>query len=293
MKEHLARRSRARPGLTSVTNVIRLIDCFSDNEYEIGISGFATRLGLAKSTVHRLAATLTYTGLLEQNSETGKYRLGLKVFELGSLVRRKMDISNEAKPWLMRLRDQSGETVRLAVLGQGGIVYINFLDSRHAIRMTSGIGLRGPVHCTAEGKSLLAYQPKEIVDRIVGLPFEQRTNHTITDPKMLRKELAAVRAAGYAIDDEECEIGMRCIAAPVRDDSGNVIAAVGVAGPVQRLTKKLLLSLAPSLLGTVQAISQRLGCPSHQESPLRFGYPSHRRPERSALGSIPEISNDR
>lgn len=261
-------RPRAKARLSSVANAIRVVKAFSDDEFEIGISSLASRLGLAKSTVHRLATTLIDAGMLEQNPETGKYRLGLLVFELGSLVRRKIDVYNEAKPWLFGLRDQTGETVHLAVLGRQGLVYINFIESQKAIRMSTGLGQRKPLHCTAEGKALLAFQPPEMIERTVAAGLERLTPKTITDAAALRDELAVVRARGYATDDEESEPGMRCIAAPVRDDSGNVTAAVGIAGPVQRLTKKMLLSHAPALLNAVAAISQRLGDrPPHE--PLR------------------------
>ncbi len=264
-----ARLPGAKARLSSVANAIRLVKAFSDQDYEIGISALAGRLGLAKSTVHRLATTLIDAGMLEQNRETGKYRLGLMVFELGSLVRRKMDIYNEAKPWLMALREQTGETVHLAVLGNRGMVYVNFLESQKAIRMSSRIGMRGPMHCTAEGKVLLAFQPEDATERLVGANLERQTPNTITALDALREDLTAVRSRGYAIDDEECELGMRCIAAPVRDDDGNVMAAVGIAGPVQRLTKKMLVSLAPTLLNAVQAISQRLGDRPAGEAPRR------------------------
>lgn len=263
--EHPPSRARAKSRLSSVANAIRVVKAFSDHEFEIGISSLANRLGLAKSTVHRLATTLIDAGILEQNPETGKYRLGLLVFELGSLVRRKIDVYNEAKPWLFALRDQTGETVHLAVLGRQGLVYINFIESQKAIRMSTGLGQRKPLHCTAEGKALLAFQPAETIERVIAAGLERLTPKTITDPAILRDELAVVRARGYATDDEESEPGMRCIAAPVRDDSGNVTAAVGIAGPVQRLTKKMLLSHAPALLNAVASMSQRLGDrPTHE-----------------------------
>jgi DNA-binding IclR family transcriptional regulator len=122
--------------LSSVANAIRLVKVFSDDDYEIGISDLGKRLLLPKSAVHRLASTLIDAGMLEQNAENGKYRLGLTLFELGSLVRRKMDFSSEAKPYLMALREKTGETVHLAILGHTSIIYINSLESKHAIRMT-------------------------------------------------------------------------------------------------------------------------------------------------------------
>jgi DNA-binding IclR family transcriptional regulator len=245
--------------LSSVANAIRLIKTFSDDDYEIGITDLAKRLLLPKSTVHRLAATLIDAGILEQNIEDGKYRLGLVVFELGSLVRRKMDFSSEAKPFLMTLREKTNETVHLAILDQLSILYVNSLESKQAIRMTLDVGVRKPAYCTAEGKVLLAFQPPEAVEQLFATRLTERTPHTITDPESLRQELAAVRLRGYAIEDEESELGLRSIAAPVHDYSGHVIAAASVAGPTQRLTKKVLLAYAPDVVAAGKAISQRLG----------------------------------
>jgi DNA-binding IclR family transcriptional regulator len=245
--------------LSSVANAIRLIKTFTDDDYEIGISDLAKRLLLPKSTVHRLAATLIDAGLLEQNPETAKYRLGLVIFELGSLVRRKMDFSSEAKPYLMTLREKTGETVHLAILDQLSILFINTLESKHAIRMTLDVGMRKPAYCTAAGKVLLAFQSPEVIERVCASKLIERTPNTIVDPESLRQELATILMRGYAIDDEESELGLRSIAAPVRDYGGNVIAATSVAGPAQRMTKKVLLSYAPDVIAAGEAISQRLG----------------------------------
>jgi IclR family transcriptional regulator, KDG regulon repressor len=245
--------------LSSVANAILLMKSFSDEQSELGISALAARLGLAKSTVHRLASTLVEAGMLEQNKETGKYRLGLAVFELGSLVRRRIDISLEAKPWLMTLREQTGETVDLSILDHGGVVCVNFLESKKVNRISSGIGLRKPVHCTAEGKALIAFQPAATIERMIGAKLDRRTPRTLVEPGELKEELANIRARGYATDDEEYELGVRSIAAPIRDDSGNSVAAVGVTGPTQRLTKNRLQGLARFVIDAAKAISLRLG----------------------------------
>lgn len=258
-KSKLAKPHENKKRLSSVANSIRLLKAFSDEEYEIGISQLAKQLKLAKSTVHRLASTLMEAGMLEQNAESGKYRLGLVVFEMGALVRRQMDYSTEARPYLTMLRERTGETVHLAILDQTSIIYINYLASRQVIRMSTELGMRKPAYCTGEGKALVAFQQPEVIEQIISAGLQEHTAKTITNPAALRKELVAIRARGYAIDDEECELGMRCIAAPVRDHTGKVIAATGVAGPTQRLTKKKLSAYAPDVVGAADAISQRLG----------------------------------
>ena len=250
---------RIRTRLSSVANAMRLIKVFSDAQYEIGISELAQHLGVAKSTAHRLAATLVAEGMLEQNAQDGKYRLGLALFELGSLVRRKMDVTAEAKLYLKALAENTGETLHLAVLDHQAVLYINIIESQRAIRMGYKIGTRAPLHCTAVGKALLAFQPPEVIEEAIARGLPGCTASTIIDPQTFRRELAAVRARGYALEDEESEAGLRSIAAAVRNYSGHVIAAIGIAGPAHRMTKKILLSYAHDLLQATDAVSQRLG----------------------------------
>ena len=245
--------------LSSVAAAIKLLKAFTEDETEFGISGLAKRLGLAKSTIHRLATTLVADGLLEQDPQSGKYRLGIALFRLGALVRRRMDVSNEARPFLFDLRKKTNETVHLAILDGTEIMYVYYLESTQAIRMRSDLGGRKPAYCTAEGQAILAFGPSDVVDRVTRGGLRARTPQTITDAGKLAKTLAFVRQRGYAMDDEESEIGMRCIAAPIRNDGGDVVAAVGVAGPVSRLTKRTLASFAPHVIGTAAAISARIG----------------------------------
>jgi DNA-binding IclR family transcriptional regulator len=245
--------------LSSVASSIRLLKAFSEEQVEIGISDLAKRLGVAKSTVHRLAVTLVADGMLEQNPDTGKYRLGLSLFRLGSLVRQRMNVSNEGRSLLRELREKVDETVHCAVLDGAEIMYVFNLEGTQAIRMRADIGVRKPAYCTAEGQVLLAYQSPEVVDRVIARGMPARTPQTITDPEALKKVLEGIRARGYAIEDEESEIGMRCIAAPLLNDAGEVVAAVGVAGPVTRLSKKALSGYLPHVMETAAAISARLG----------------------------------
>jgi IclR family KDG regulon transcriptional repressor len=248
-----------RTRLSSVTNAVALMKAFSDEESELGVSALARRLRLAKSTAHRLASTLLEAGMLEQDEKTGRYRLGVGVFELGSLVRRKIDLSFEAKPWLMALREQTNEAVNLSILDHGSVVCVNFLESKKLNRICSGVGLRKPVHCTAEGKALIAFQSAAVIERVIDAELERRTLRTVVSPAALKEEFAAISARGYATEEEEYEMGVRGIAAPVRDDSGVPVAAVGVTGPTRRLTKARLPGLAHDVDAVAKAISVRLG----------------------------------
>ena len=245
--------------LSSVANSIRLLSSFSGQENELGITVLASRLKLAKSTVHRLAATLTAARFLEQNGETGKYRLGLALFELGSLVRARMDVADAARQKLRELLETTGETVQLGIIDHQSVLYIYEMESRRAIRMAAAVGARAPLHCTAVGKVLLASQPEEYVKQVLELGLKSYTPKTITKNEELLEALAEVQQHDYATDDEESETGLRAIASPVRNHTGQVIAAVGLAAPVQRMNKQVMKTCVPSVIATASAVSARLG----------------------------------
>jgi IclR family transcriptional regulator, KDG regulon repressor len=257
MEQRNNRGAKAR--LSSVANSIRLLGSFSGEENELGITTLATRLRLAKSTVHRLATTLTSSRFLEQNGETGKYRLGLALFELGALVRRRMDVANEARPKLRELLEKTGETVQLGIVDHFSVLYVYEMESRRAIRMAAAVGARAPLHCTAVGKVLLASQPQDYVKQVLDLGLTSYTPKTVTRRDAVLAMLTEVSARDYATDDEESEIGLRAIASPVRNHTGAVIAAVGMAAPVQRMNKKAMQTCVPDVLATATAISARLG----------------------------------
>lgn len=248
-----------RNRLSSVTTAIRLLKAFSADEAELGISTLAQRLGVAKSTVHRLVVTLVAEGLLEQNPETERYKLGIGLFGLGALVRQRMDLSNEARPHLFSLRETTGETILLGIPTDTEIMYIYTMESPHAVRLRGDIGVRRPAHCTAIGQAIYAFASEDVVERLLARPLPQRTPRTVTDPDRLRAIFAEVRARGYAIEDEESEPGIRGLAAPVRGADGHVVGAVGIAGPSQRIAPDALNSFVTPLLDAAAAISVRLG----------------------------------
>jgi len=139
------------------------------------------------------------------------------------------------------------------------VLYIRIRESRQAVRMSQSLGSRAPAYCTSVGKALLAFQPIEVVQQVIEQGLKRFTPNTITDSDMLLSELASIRARGYAIDDEEIEVGLRCIAAPIRDHSGQVVAAISVAAPVQRMTKKQVQGTTPTVVAAAEAISRRMG----------------------------------
>jgi IclR family transcriptional regulator, KDG regulon repressor len=257
-------------GLSTVRNAARLLKVFRSREADLGVSELARRLGLGKSTVHRMLTTLVAEGLIEQNPRTGGYRLGIVMFELGEAVRVHMDLHAAVGPVLGELRAQTGESSQVGVLDGHEVVYVDRLESAHSLRLFTETGRRVPVHCTSSGKVLLAYLPearRQVVLRAA--PFTALTPHTITDRSQFAAELDRVRRRGWAEAVNEREIGVASIAAPVRDISGEVIAAISIGVPLARCSVMALRRLAPVIMEAAEAASRRLGWPGEVSRPLQ------------------------
>lgn len=249
-----------RDGLSSVGNAARLLKVFLSREESLGVSELARRLGLAKSTVHRLLTTLAAEGLIEQDAATGGYRLGIVVFELGEAVRVHLDLHAAAGPVLAALREQTGESSQVGVLDGTEVVYVDRLESSQSLRLFTETGRRVPVHCTSSGKVLLAHLPD--ADRaalLARLPLVAHTPHTVTDPDALLAECARHRRRGWAEAVNERELGVASVAAPVRDAAGTVVAAVSIGAPVLRLGAARRRELGAVVAEAGEAISRRLG----------------------------------
>ncbi|MEL7624056.1 MAG: IclR family transcriptional regulator [Clostridiales bacterium] len=249
-----------RPGTTvqSVARALTIIKCFEDCT-ELGISELSEQMGLSKSTIYGLVNTLAVFGYLEQ-SENKKYRLGLKLFELGNVVRGRMDIRREAHPWCRMLADKYRTTVHLAVPSEGEIIYIDKVDDTSSVVVYSQIGKRAPMHCTGVGKAILAFLPQDYLEKFVfSRPLKKMTDRTITSREKLLQELETVRQKGYAVDDEEIEPGLHCIAAPIFNHRRQPQMALSVSFPYGRLWDIQWEETARDVLYYARQISERLG----------------------------------
>jgi IclR family KDG regulon transcriptional repressor len=246
--------------IQSIERAVAILNAFSAEEPELGVTDLAERLALHKSTVHRFLVNLEAAGLVERNRHTSRYRLGLRIFELGGLVLQQMNLWDEALPFLEGLVHDSGETGHLAVLDGGEAVYIEKVEARRALRIPSAIGRGYPAHATSLGKILLAHLGAEARDAIIAERGLTRcTARTITDPERLRGELDRIRAQGYAVDEEEYEDGLRCIGAPILGHTGQVVAAIGIGGPVTRITPQRVGELAELVMSAAGSLSRRMG----------------------------------
>lgn len=247
--------------IQAIERAVAILGAFSAADPELGVSDIAARLGLHKSTVHRFVVNLESAGFLERTRSGARYRLGLRIFELGSLVLKQMNLWEEALPYLEWLVSKSGETGHLAVLAGGEAVYIEKVEARRSLRIPSAIGRGYPAHATSLGKVLLAnLENTSIVDDlIVERGLAKFAPNTITDPDRLHEELRAVRERGYAVDDEEYEEGLRCIGAPIVGHTGQVVAAIGMGGPVTRVTPERVDELGSLVREAADGLSRRMG----------------------------------
>jgi IclR family acetate operon transcriptional repressor len=234
--------ARARPRRDRVQSLDRALDVLEAVAAggELGVSEVAARTGLVVSTAHRLLASLADRGYVRQTSPQGRYALGLKVLELaGGMQARTAALSVAARPHLERLRQATGETANLVVLDGDRVVYVDQVAGRHTVRMFTELGSSAPAHTTGSGKAMLAYWPAETVANLYPRtrePLERLTPRTHTSLESLRHDFARVRRRGYALDNEEHEDGVSCVAAPVFDRTGAAFAAISISAPTTRIT---------------------------------------------------------
>ena len=238
----------------SVARALTMISCFA-NDTELGISEIAERMDLSKSTTYGLVNTLTAFGYLEQ-TENKKYRLGLKLFELGNLVQSRMDVRMEARPYCQLLADKYRTTVHLATHSEGEIIYIDKVDNNSSVVVYSQIGKRAPMYCTGVGKAILAFLPEEYMEKyVLSRPLIKMTEHTITTGDRLLKELER----GYAVDDEEIEPGLHCIAAPIFNHKRQPQMAISMSFPYGRMWDLDWEQAVRDVLYYAKQTSERLG----------------------------------
>ena len=225
----------------------------------MSLTDLATGLQLSKSTVLRLLAPLRDARLVDQDPETGHYRLGPQNALLGQVYLERLDIRRTASPLLHRLAQDAREAVHLVSFDPPEIVYIDKVESPQAVRMHSRVGGRQPAYCTATGKAFLAHSGDEVLDLVLAAGLPARTPATITSPDHLRADLAVIRERGYAIDDVENELDIRCVAAPAFNHAGAVVTAISISGPASRVTHERLPEIGRRVTETARELTALLG----------------------------------
>jgi DNA-binding IclR family transcriptional regulator len=261
--------------LHSLDRAVAVLEMLGESDTALSLAEVCQRLRLHKSTAHRSLMVLERSALIERTPEN-RYRLGLKLYELGNRAVEQVDLRTRVHPYFRRLAAQVGETVHLSVLQKTSIVYLDKVEPNRRVCVSSKTGTSNPVYCTSMGKAMLAFQPPEVIEQIVGkIRFVRYTHKTLTSRDALLKALERVRRRGYAIDDQEIELGVRCIGAPIFDEKRNAIAAVSVSGPASRITAPTMPEIAEHLLRCCRDISVSLGAHAKKRPRVLSAFERH------------------
>jgi DNA-binding IclR family transcriptional regulator len=254
------RREKSNYVIQAVSHALDVLEQFRDQQEELGVTELSKRLKLHKNNVFRLLATLESRGYIEQNRATENYRLGVRCLQLGRSYVERMGLLPQAQPVMADLSRQTRETAFLAVLRGGAAVPIEVVEAERAVRISSPLGELLPLHCTASGKALLAFEHEDDVKALLPAELPRFTDRTPTDRQALLGQLRGVASAGYAVDMGEHMEDVRSVSAPVRDYTRAVVGALTVAGPAYRFqAERLEKELAPVVTRAARDLSSRLG----------------------------------
>ncbi|HWR62508.1 MAG TPA: IclR family transcriptional regulator [Clostridia bacterium] len=243
--------------IQSVSRAIQIIRCFEDNE-ELGVTEISKIIGLHKSTTFGLISTLEANKLLEKNGNTGKYRLGLELFRLGTKVN--STLRHIAIPYLEQLVNMYQETVNLVVMDDLYVIYLEKVESTRSMRISTMVGGRLPLYCTAVGKAIMAnLSPEELNSKLDRMEFKKYTDKTLYDKNSIIGSFEKIRRAGYAEESEELEIGLSCVAAPIYNHFNIPFAAISLSGPTFRMNEGFRREIGLTLIRYTQEISVKLG----------------------------------
>ena len=274
-------RSAERPvyRVQVLERAVDILQVLSEDSRELAAGEVAERLSLHKSTIHRLLSVLDQHRLIRRNAETGRYTLGLRLFEFGTRAVRGLQLRDQAQPHLDQLARETGETAHICVLDNLEMVSLAYAEGPRSLRMPATVGRRTPAYCSAVGKAMLAFLPESALDEVLARPVQACTEKTLVTRTELLADLRQVRIRGYSVDNEEIEKGLRCVGGPVWNYTGEVVAAISVAGPAFRITKPRGPSVARAVLATTRGLSTELGYrPSARlDVPGPFECPSSKR----------------
>jgi DNA-binding IclR family transcriptional regulator len=262
MQFHMAIRKTNNPvySIQVLDRAASILDCFRLERPDLRLTEITAVTGLHKSTVYRLLEVMRRHHFVQFDEATGAYRVGIRLFELGAVAMAGCGFDKYARPALDELASATGETAHVCVLHESEIVHIAKVESSFALRIATPVGRRHPAYCTSVGKAILAHLPPEALAAYLGgTQLRPLTPKTITSPALLKAQLRRIADQGYAFDDEEVHEGVRGIAAPVRDYSGEVVAAITITGPASRITRGKLPELAAKVIQAADNMSSRLG----------------------------------
>jgi IclR family KDG regulon transcriptional repressor len=241
--------------IRAVERALDVLECFSTQTPELNMTQISERVGMHKSTVHRLLATLEKRRFVERDSATGLYRPGMRFLQLAYLTQENNDIRRVALPFMQQLCAQYLENVNLAELDGSDVVYIEITEGSQRIKLAAAPGQRLPAYCTASGKAILACLPKEKVTGILDAGTLSHTKNTLTSKQSILENLQKAKRTGFALDESELEEGINAVAAAILDEDNQPIASISVAGPAYRLTTEKMIEIGPVVRKTAEDIS--------------------------------------
>jgi IclR family KDG regulon transcriptional repressor len=247
--------------IQSVDHALDVMEAFQGEEDELGITELSRRLKLHKNNIFRILATLENRGYIEQNRVTDNYRLGLGTLELGQTYIRHTGLLRVARPITEELGKKVNENVYIGILKENYAFYLDVVESAHTVRVLSRVGCRVPTYCSAMGKAQLAFETPETIAEVLGKKeLKKFTPSTISDREKVVEHLALVKELGYAVDDEEWDEGVRCVAAPIYDYTRKVVGAVSISAPSVRMPmEQVKKEYVPMIIEACEEISDRLG----------------------------------
>ena len=260
----------------SVRAVERALDillCFSKDKPELSLTEIAEQAGMNKSTIHRLLATLEKKRFITRDKATGIYQLGFLFVELSSVMLQNLDVRRWALPYLQQLSEQSGETVDLAVLNNGHVVYLQVVESSQRIKIAAAVGEQLPSFCTASGKAFLAYLPEEYARKTLDQELPQYTEYTIVSADELMKDLRQTRERGFAVSAQEYERDIHAVAAPIMDANGCPMAVIAIVGPSYRMPSERMQILGQMIRETAELIVSEVGLATLSVTLPKGGFP--------------------
>ena len=244
----------------SVERTLDIIETLSEHKTGVGVTTLSKELRLHKSTVHRLLTTLMLRKYVEQDTETSKYKLGMRLFELGNAVLSKLDIRQHAMPYLRQLWRTTGETIQLAIVDQYKVLYVDVLETLERVGVKSNVGERVPLHCSAAGKVWLTNLPDDRLNEVLKfVKFEPFTPYTIDSAEKLKESVKQARENGFAIDNQEYSTDLISVAAPVKNYRGRVIACITITSPALRMNEDKIKEFGAQVKTTAEKVSQSMG----------------------------------
>ena len=244
----------AENNVKSLIRAISVLECFSIEHPELGVTEIAGMLGMQKSTVYNILTTFNEQGYLIKNPQTQKYSLGYRLLHYGYIINSQMNMRDQMMPFITQIANETHEVCYFAMLDNLEVLYVEAAYPPGQMRSRNILGERAPLYCTGLGKAMMAYLPENELEQVLARPMVAYTGYTHTDPAIIRQDLEEIRTNGYAVDNMEHEFGIRCVSVPLFGNDNRVIAAVSVSGPSPRFDPQTVINDAHRIIEILRPV---------------------------------------